>query len=111
MVMCMSTPTQAPEQKPTQATAPATAQTTVQVPATAQHVPVVQTTPPVEDKFMKEFTDTVQEMIRIASELAFDLATIECDNAGNCEVCVKARELVKLVKKLMKLAREHMGRR
>ena len=79
MVMCMSTPTQAPEQKPstvsTQATAPATAQTTAQVPAT-QHVPVVQTTPPVEDKFMKEFTDTVQEMIRIASELAFDLATI-----------------------------------
>jgi len=54
----------------------------------------------------EKFTAIVSDMLVKAHELAFELSTIECENAHNCAVCKKAREIVRLIKELVKLQRE-----
>ena len=63
-------------------------------------------TPAMEDYIRDQFTQIFQNMITISNELAFELSTIECEKWNTCPVCIKARELVKLVKKLWELQKQ-----
>lgn len=57
------------------------------------------------EPFVDEFTALVQEMFTIASEIGLELASSDCPNISNCDICKKAKELVKRVKKLIELSR------
>jgi len=54
----------------------------------------------------KIIVDSLGEVISIANEVGFELATLECPNAHNCPLVMKSRELIIALKKLFKLMRE-----
>jgi len=57
-------------------------------------------------EFMNRFSEIVRDILILSQELAFELSTIECQNAHTCEVCKKAREIIIKVKELIKLSKQ-----
>jgi len=59
------------------------------------------------DPVSETIANLIQNLLTSSNELAFELATIECDKWKDCPICNKARELVKLIKELFKLQKEY----
>ena len=59
-----------------------------------------------EQALRDQFTQLIFELLTKSNELAFELATVDCENAKNCEVCSKAKELIKVVKKIVALQKQ-----
>jgi len=56
--------------------------------------------PSPEEILRQRITTLVGMLIAKASDLAFELSTIECEKVQNCSVCLKAKEVVKVIKEL-----------
>jgi len=68
--------------------------------------PIAPAPSPEEETLRKEFTDLIVKLLTKSNELAFELATVECDKANQCDVCKKAKELIRVVKDIVKLQRK-----
>ncbi|RLI87157.1 MAG: hypothetical protein DRP01_02595 [Archaeoglobales archaeon] len=58
----------------------------------------------------EEFTKMVFDLMDRANSVALALATVECEDMFDCEVCQTARELVKVIKRMVTFQRKHMAR-
>ena len=62
--------------------------------------------PSIPREFLDKFGEIVRDILMLSQELAFELSTIECPNAQNCEVCKKAKEIIVKVKELIKISKQ-----
>ena len=53
----------------------------------------------------KELNDIVGGLLTKAHELTFELATSDCPHVNECPIAQKAKEIAKLVKRLIALQR------
>lgn len=60
----------------------------------------------IPDVVTQKVNEIMQKMIATTNELALEVATIECNQSNTCPICLKARELVKLIKELYNMLKQ-----
>jgi len=66
-------------------------------------VPKPETT---EERLRRKLMTIVTNLFSLSNELALELATVDCDKWKECRVCMKAREIIKELKKMIQIQRE-----
>jgi len=56
-----------------------------------------------EQEIRDKVTSIIQKMFEVSNEIAYELATVDCDKWNTCSVCIKARKLVKLIKEFWEI--------
>ena len=72
--------------------------------------PKTPSTPPITPE-VEKLTEKLNTIIMAAQELAYELATIDCDKADQCPLAKKSKELIRALKEFHSYVKETARRR
>lgn len=66
-----------------------------------QKIPGLAPTPPtISEETREKMTSLITQLIALASDLTFEIATTDCPKANDCPIVQKGKELAKVIKAL-----------